>query len=196
MIRMRVKSVSVGIGPIPSAITLQAITPHENAHESEDTPLVTMSTLESEKDSPNLDSTPNMLPIRIGMADSAAIAAAVESTSERPLTHTLLANTIQALDGELQSVSITRVEETTFFATLDIKTSDGALHHIDARPSDAIALALQTKVDILASEELLEQAGSPDFEAIAHQEHQRQAEEFHDFVESLSPEDFAVHRDN
>lgn len=191
MIHMRVRNVSVGFGPIPSAITLQAV----RAGEDTPSPEVTMADAASSVESPE-ENTPHMLPIRMSMADTAAIAAAVEGSAKRPLTHTLLGNVINALGGELQSVSITRVEGTTFFATLDIKTADGALHHIDARPSDAVALSLQAKVDILVSEELLEQAGSPDFEAIAEDEHERMEEEFHNFVENLSPDDFTVQRDN
>lgn len=193
MIRMHVRNVVVGCGPIPSGITLQAI---NEAAENNDGTFEVSVTMGVDAPEERLESTPNMLQLHIGMADAAAIAAAVEHGNERPLTHELLAHTIEALSGKLLSVSITRVEATTFFATLDVKTPDGAIHHIDARPSDAIALALNSEVDILASEDLLEQAGTPDFEAIEHQEHERQVEEFHNFVESLNPEDFSVHRDN
>lgn len=199
MIRMRVKNISVGFGPIPSAVTLQAISQNEEALESPSEPEVIMQTTTQSTQDENTQkesSALNMLPIRMSMADTAAIAAAVESRRARPLTHELLSNTIEMLGGKLVSVSITRAENTTFYATLDIESSGTTLLHVDARPSDAIALALQNKVDILASEELLEQAGSLDFEAIAAEEHERQAEEFHDFVETLNPEDFSVHKDN
>lgn len=192
MIRMRVKNVCVGFGPIPSGITLQAASePCDGQNQPEVSVGVTPEESEGKQ-----DVTPNVLPLRIAVADAAAIAAAVESSNERPLTHTLLNNTIKALGGRLESVSITRVEHTTFFATLDIKTNDGAFHHIDARPSDAVALALSADVPIMASEELLAQAGSPDFEAIEKQEQEKLKEEFHDFVETLSPEDFIVRKDN
>lgn len=192
MIKMYVKSVCVGVGPIPSAVVLQ---PVDAEHEENNEVKLTIT---STQDSENLESTPNVLPISLGMADAASICAAAEKNcpTERPVAHKLLANVIEALGATLVSVSIDRVDGQTFYAALNIQTSDGALHHIDARPSDVIAVALFENVDILVSEDLLEQAGSPDYEAIERQERKRQAIEFHDFVENLSPEDFVAHRDN
>lgn len=193
MIKMRVKSVCVGVGPLPSAVVLQPVDANQ---EDSMAPELTISTAQDSQ--VEASTTPNMLPISIGMADASGICAAAQDDcpTERPLTHKLLANTIQALGAKLVSVSINRVEGKIFFASLNIETPDGAMHHIDARPSDAITIALYEDIDIFADETVLERAGSPDYEAIERQERKRQESEFHTFVENLSPEDFIVHKDN
>lgn len=134
------------------------------------------------------------LPINVGLIEATSIGMGIDGIHRpRPMTHDLLGNVIGVLGGTLESVSITRVEGTTFYATLDIASADGTVHRVDARPSDAVALAVREDVPILASEELLAQAGSPNFDAIAQDENERKAKEFHDFVEGLSPDDFKAH---
>lgn len=195
MIQMRLRNVCVGMGPFPSVVVLQ---PVSDLDEDFDSPEVNVGVPDTE--SQELFDTPNMLTIKMGTADVASICMAVEDSHKeeqgRPKTHELLMNVIQALGGELISVSITRAEENTFFATINVKTPDGGFHHIDARPSDAIALALRAQIDIFAAEEMLEQAGSPDFEAIERQAQKHEMEDFHSFVENLSPEDFSSNSDN
>lgn len=192
---MRIKSVCVGMGPLPSMVVLTPLDSFDQTTKDTQAPEVKLNL--SSEDASTLAKTPNMLPIRIGTFDAAAIALSSEDAHhERPKTHDLLSNVICALGGNLVSISINRVEETTFFATLDIKALDGGLHHIDARPSDAIALALRTQTEILVAEDVLEQAGSPDFEAIERNEKASQLKEFHNFVETLNPEDFTIHKDN
>lgn len=193
MIKMRIKNVCVGMGPIPSMVVL---TPISTDIQTEDTQKPEVELGISSERAEELSHSTNMLPIYIGTFDAAAIAlSSDEDAHKRPKTHDLLANTIEALGGTLKSVALTRVEGKTFYATITIETPDSALHHIDARPSDAIALALRKQVDILAEESLLEQAGSPDFDAIARDEHKRELSEFHTFLETLSPEDFTSRKD-
>lgn len=186
MIRMRIKSIIVGGGPIPSGIILRPARDEEgNAYNRE--------SFEAEHKADDLygSSCFNELPISMGTVDAACIARSVDGGNRtRPMTHELLWNTIEVLGGMLESVSIRRVEQTTFFATLDVTDANGIPHHIDARPSDALALAVRAHVPILADEMVLEQGGMPDFEAIAKDERAREMSEFHDFVESLSPADF------
>lgn len=165
MIRMNIKNLMVGGGPIPSGIVL--------------TP--------SDEDKSSLSE----LPIRIGMVDAINIGTGIDTTDHtRPLTHDLLANVISLMGGTLKSVCISRVEGNTFFATLNVEDAQGGMHAIDARPSDAIALAVRTGIDIFASEDVLMRAGSPDFEAIEADENELKAAEFHEFLQTLRPEDF------
>jgi bifunctional DNase/RNase len=77
---------------------------------------------------------------------------------KRPLTHDLLANVIAFLGGELESVTIADLADHTFFASLDIRTEKGELINVDARPSDAIAVAAGQDVPILVAEHVLEDA--------------------------------------
>jgi bifunctional DNase/RNase len=63
---------------------------------------------------------------------------------------------------------------------------------VDARPSDAIALAVRTGAPIYVSEDVLETAGAPDLDGAARDEQRLELERFHEFVNGLSPEDFNV----
>ena len=137
----------------------------------------------------------NVSPALLGHA--ANVARAIDSDDiKRPTTHMLLAGTLEVLGASLAGVTIERVEGATFFATLDVVNATGEHHHIDARPSDAVALAITCDEPIFASREVLECAGSPDFDAIEKDERSREEAKFHDFVEGLSPDDFKAPRQN
>jgi hypothetical protein len=72
----------------------------------------------------------------------------------RPLTHDLVANTVESLGGEIQDVFINDLREHTYFAKLRVR-QEGELVEIDCRPSDAIALAVTAKVPIYVAEDVL-----------------------------------------
>jgi bifunctional DNase/RNase len=89
-----------------------------------------------------------LLPIWIGAAEARSIALQLEGTTpERPLSHDLLMNCVQALGGRVVRVVINDLQETTFYATIDIDTAGGMLH-IDSRPSDAIAVAVRAQCPV------------------------------------------------
>ncbi len=103
-----------------------------------------------------------VLSIWVGVHEANAIASQIENVSmPRPMTHDLLRNLITDLDGRVDRVVVTDLRENTFYATIHL-TVHGDRVAIDARPSDAIALALRTKSPILVDEAVIEQAGSPD----------------------------------
>ncbi len=94
-------------------------------------------------------------PIVIGLPEAQAIERRLKGISiKRPQTHELLANVITALGGKLQSITISDLQEHTFFATLDV-LHDGDLMRIDSRPSDAIALGIAENVPIYVEEHVL-----------------------------------------
>jgi bifunctional DNase/RNase len=96
-----------------------------------------------------------VLPIWIGPAEASAIAMELAGMKfARPLTHDLFAPLIRGLGGTLTRVLITRVEENTYFAELVIQRGE-ELFTLDARPSDSIAIALRTRADLFAGDELL-----------------------------------------
>lgn len=98
-------------------------------------------------------------PIVIGLPEAQAIERRLKGIPiKRPQTHDLLANVIRALGGTLRSISVTDLDDHTFFATLDMVTEDGTELHIDARPSDAIALGIAENVAIYVDETVLESA--------------------------------------
>ncbi len=103
-----------------------------------------------------------VLPIWVGVFEANAIALQIENvTSPRPMTHDLMRELLSALDARLERVVISDLRESTFFATLHIKVDD-EVTLIDARPSDAIALALRTRATIYVSSEVIELARQSD----------------------------------
>ncbi len=98
-------------------------------------------------------------PIVIGMFEATSIDRRVKGQSTpRPLTHDLLANTIELLGGELQDIYISELREHTYYAKLRIK-HEGEIIEVDSRPSDAIAVAVTVDVPIFVSEEVLDEVG-------------------------------------
>jgi hypothetical protein len=109
-----------------------------------------------------------VLPIWIGAAEASAIAMELAGMKfARPLTHDLFPQLIRGLGATVTRVLITRVEDNTYFAELVIQRGE-ELFTLDARPSDSIAIALRTRADLFAGDELLTAAsfeivsGDPD----------------------------------
>ena len=99
-------------------------------------------------------------PILIGIFEATSIDRRVKSIERpRPLTHDLLVGTVEAMGGELDSVVISELKDHTYFANLRVRY-EGELIEIDARPSDAIAVAVtcDPTLPIYVEEEVLKQA--------------------------------------
>lgn len=93
--------------------------------------------------------------IVIGSNEAVAIDRRLKQVpTPRPMTHDLLASTIEALGGRLESIEINDLQTGTFFAKLHIRQS-GREVEIDSRPSDAIALGIATMVPIYVAEHVL-----------------------------------------
>ena len=99
-----------------------------------------------------------VLPIWVDLFEANAIALEIEkSTTPRPMTHDLLRNVIHGLNAQVTRVVVAALREDTFHATVWMQQA-GEPVAIDARPSDAIALALRSDCPIFVSRELLEHA--------------------------------------
>lgn len=97
-------------------------------------------------------------PIVIGLFEANSIDRRVKGiAAQRPLTHDLLAAVVDSLGGELQDIFITELREHTYFAKLRIR-HEGELIEVDARPSDAIAVAVTVDVPIYVNEDVIEEA--------------------------------------
>ena len=131
-----------------------------------------------------------ILPIWIGPWEANAIAARLQGVApERPLTHDLFATTLVTLGVELRRVIVSSLSDETFHATLELER-DGKTYAIDARPSDAVALAVRTGVKIFASVEVLDRAGvEPEPNAV-----DERLEVFREFVNSLGVDLDEEHR--
>ena len=96
-----------------------------------------------------------MFPILIGIFEATSIDRRVKDISTpRPLTHDLLVNLVETMDGEVQDVVISELREHTYYALLRVR-QNGELLEIDARPSDAIAIAVTCDLPIYVNEEVL-----------------------------------------
>ena len=105
------------------------------------------------------------LPIFIGQFEVEAIRFKLMGVEvQRPMTHDLLGSVIGDLGGSIHSIVVSELKNDTFFAKIVID-SNGTLIEIDARPSDALALAVRSEAPIYAEDEVVEKAGvSLDFE--------------------------------
>ena len=99
------------------------------------------------------------LPIWIGQWEASAIAMKLQGlTPERPLTHDLFASALEALGARVDRVIVVEMMEETYHATLVLAVGERTID-VDARPSDALALAVRTGARIFATVELMDQAG-------------------------------------
>ena len=99
-----------------------------------------------------------LLPIWVGPYEANAIAMEIEkSSAPRPMTHDLLKNLMQGLNGQLQRVVVSELRDDTFYAVIWMD-QQGETVTLDARPSDALALALRADCPIFVEEEVLRTA--------------------------------------
>ena len=140
-----------------------------------------------------------MLPIWIGRPEAESIVMHMHSMKhQRPLTHDLCKSLIVGLGATLRRAQITRIENDTYIGELHLDR-DGAIVHVDSRPSDAIAIALRLDAPIFAAEQLLtlpddsdEESSEDSFTApgLARETSELSAEQLKDYLEQLRPEDF------
>ncbi len=126
------------------------------------------------------------LPIWIGQTEARAILSALENQkTQRPMTHDLMASCFMEWDLELTRVVIHSLEDSTYYAILTMENGDQK-KEIDARPSDAIALALRMNTPIWVLEEVVADASIP----VDQEADEQEQEEFREFLENIRPGDF------
>jgi bifunctional DNase/RNase len=138
-----------------------------------------------------------VLPIFIGAPEATAIAYALQHVeAPRPMSHDLLANVITTLGAQLFAVEITELVDNTFYAHLRLLRDHVELI-VEARPSDAVALALRSGAPILVSDTLMNEQGKfihlEDDVEDAEDDTPSEAElvaELRDFLDTVRPEDF------
>ena len=130
-----------------------------------------------------------VLPIWVGIFEANAIALQIENiATPRPMTHDLLRNIITDLDGQVDRVVVSDLKDNTFFAIIHL-TVKGEAVVVDARPSDAIALALRTRAPILVEETVIDNAKTVDFTS-DHADSDR----LQKWLESLDPDDMGKYK--
>jgi bifunctional DNase/RNase len=131
-----------------------------------------------------------VMPIWVGIFEANAIAIEIEKVSApRPMTHDLTRNLMRHMNAQLERVVITELRDDTFFAVLWVR-QDGEIMTVDARPSDAIALALRSDCPIYVSEQVMQSAklnmsGPPEGPT---------AEELRGWLEGLNDEDLGRYK--
>jgi uncharacterized protein len=130
-----------------------------------------------------------VLPIWVGVPEANAIALQIENVSTpRPMTHDLLRNIITDLEGRVDRVVVSDLRDNTYFAIIHL-TVRGERVAVDARPSDAIALALRTRSPILVEESVIENARTADFTTDPSDNERLQK-----LFESLDPEELGKYK--
>jgi uncharacterized protein len=130
-----------------------------------------------------------VLPIWVGIFEANAIALQIENiVTPRPMTHDLLRNIITDLEGRVDRVVVSDLKENTFYAIVHL-TVRGERIAIDARPSDAIALALRTRAPILVEETVIENAKTVDFAS-----ERADNDRLQKWLESLDPEELGKYK--
>ena len=143
------------------------------------------------------------LPIWVGAVEATAISFAQQGmVAQRPLTHDLIANILEAADLTMTAVQVVQLKDGIFYAELQVRTDSGTVLKISARPSDAIAIALRTKSNILADSDLLDEVGIDIPERLlgdgeiglgtgGEAGSDVELERFREFLDQINPEDFA-----
>jgi uncharacterized protein len=146
-------------------------------------PIMILKDVESEK----------AVPIWIGLLEATAIASELENIKfSRPMTHDLLKNIFDLMDVQISRIEVCDLRDNTYYALIYL-SNKGNEFSIDARPSDAIALALRAKAPIFVEEVVIQKSRRVDLgaqEAITTEEGKKWTE----ILESLDPEDFSKYK--
>lgn len=166
MVRVDIETIVMAAGPVPSLIVLR-----ERCRKSDSSaPLRSLS-------------------IQTGSYEAAAISRGIDTgRTDRPITHDLLLDTIEVVGAKIERIEIVRAEPPVFYATVVVHTDRGA-HMLDARPSDAIALAVRSNAPMFVEDDIMNRLGtvSPLADEV---DDESEFEKFDEFVHTLSPDDF------
>jgi len=142
-------------------------------------PIVLLKTVDSNK----------FLPIWIGHPEAAAILMKLQgATTPRPMTHDLVSDMLGELEVSCARVAVTELRENTFYASITLAVN-GREIEIDSRPSDALALAVRAGAPIFAAEDVITESAI-EFEHEV-EDTEEVVDKFKEFLENVTPEDFA-----
>ena len=166
MIRVDIETIIMAAGPVPSVIVLRERDDDRGPH------------------SPR-----RALSIQTGSFEAAAVGRGIEHPeSQRPVTHDLLLDTIERLGGKVKRVEINRVDAPVFFSSMVLDCSENGEISIDARPSDALAVAVRSNAPIYVEDDVMNRAGKT--APRADVDNEEEIARFDQFVQTLSPDDF------
>jgi bifunctional DNase/RNase len=130
-----------------------------------------------------------VLPIWVGVFEANAIALQIENvTTPRPMTHDLLRNVIHDLKADIQKIVVSDLKENTFYALIYLSVNGEPLA-IDARPSDAIALALRARAPIFVEDRVIDTAKTLDLAP-----EKGDSERLQKWLENLDPDEMGKYK--
>jgi hypothetical protein len=148
------------------------------------TPIVILKDMEGKK----------VIPIWIGLFEASAIATELEKINfSRPMTHDLISEILKSIDVKVTRVEINDLKNNTFFANIYIR-KEGRNIVVDARPSDAIAIALRIDAPIFVDEKVIKKSRDVDFGTKITDLDNFKKEKLREFLDNLSPEDFGKYK--
>lgn len=148
------------------------------------TPIVILKDLEEKK----------VIPIWIGLFEASAIATELEKIAfSRPMTHDLVNEILRSLEVTVTRIEINDLKNNTFFANIYLH-KDGRNFIVDARPSDAIAIALRSNSPIFVDDKVISKSRDIDFGTKITDIDNIKKEKLREFLENLSPEDFGKYK--
>jgi hypothetical protein len=148
------------------------------------TPIVVLKDLQNKK----------AIPIWIGLFEASAIATELEKiVFPRPMTHDLFNEFLKSFGVMVNKIEIVDIRSNTFYANIFL-SRDGQTYTIDARPSDAIAIALRASAPIFVDEIVVEKSRNVDYGMKLNELDKLKEEKIKEFLENLSAEDFGKYK--
>lgn len=137
------------------------------------------------------ESDDRVIPVQLAPAELEAFAAELQGVRpERPMTHDLITDIVHRMGASVSQVAITEIRDDAFHALITLVTPSGEVE-VDARPSDAIALAVRVNAPIFATDQVVDEGSVlVEFED-ADEDPDEAVDRFRRFLDAVSPEDFA-----
>ena len=133
------------------------------------------------------------LPIWIGLLEATSIATELDKIQfPRPMTHDLIKNCFDHLNVKVEKIEVCDLRNNTYYALIYIRNQDG-VSSIDARPSDAIAIALRTRAPIYVNDEVITKFQKSD-ESTRPVFDRENKEKWAEILDQLNPEDFSKYK--
>jgi bifunctional DNase/RNase len=140
------------------------------------------------------EETDQAVPIWIGLLEATSIASALQNVKfDRPMTHDLFKNFTDVLKIAISKVEVCDLRDSTFYARIYFESEEGHFD-MDARPSDAIALALRFNAPIYVDEKVIEKSKMSQQEAPEAVDDSEEGKKWAEYLESLNPEDFGKYK--
>jgi uncharacterized protein len=136
----------------------------------------------------------DVLPIWIGLLEASSIATALENIeTPRPMTHDLIKNILDSLSVKVLKIEVNDLKDNTYYALLHIDVNKKRMV-IDARPSDAIAIALRTNAPIFVEESVIQRSAKVDLTTQKEDKIVSENTDWEDILENLSQDDFGKYK--